>query len=134
MEFQRFETTVVLETNGFEHKGVVYYAKVKDDRETIVLAENHRWREGFLMLLMTPKDIDAKEAHRLINNLVNSHFVCQRCLNDWDGAVTFRIDVDLRKNMAERIVCAYCDPVSCDIIKPFDYQEVVRTACKHKRS
>ena len=134
MEFKRFETTVIQGGKyfSFKHRGVVYYAKAKDDRETILLAANHRWREGYLMVVISPKDIDDKEAHRLINYYANAYIACQRCLRSWDGGISFRIDV--RRGEPGHVVCAYCDPTVFDMVLPFDYQEVARDACKHRHS
>jgi len=134
MEFKRFETTVIREGRymSFERKGVVYYAKVKGDRETILLAANHRWREGYLMVVMSPRDIDDKEAHRLINYYANAYIACQRCLRAWDGGISFLIDI--KRGEPGEVVCAYCDPTIFDMVLPFDYQEVARNACKHRHS
>ena len=127
----RFETEVELEGQHFHfrHKGVVYHVKSKGDTETIVLAENHRWRDGYLMVVYSDKDMDHKEAHKLINDYVNRYLMCQSCYNEWDGATTFRIDI--KGGLFVRVLCAYCDPTVHDLVKPYDYQEVVRSACKH---
>ncbi len=120
---KRFETDVILGGRYFhiKHRGVVYHVKHNGDTETILLASNHRWREGYLMVIISPKEIDAKEMHKLINDYVNRLIWCQRCLNEWDGAVSFRID--LRGNKFERVVCAYCDPTVDFAVGFFDNME-----------
>jgi uncharacterized Zn-finger protein len=134
MDIKRFETTVVVDLGGLSitRKGVVYAVRFndnKDDRETILLAANHRWREGYLMVVMSNRDIDKETAHKLIDYFVNAYIACRRCLRKWDGAVSFRIDI---KGKYGEVTCAYCDPTIYDMVLPFDYQEVAREACKHK--
>jgi len=123
---KRFVTDVILNLThfSFKHKGVVYYVKRKGDTETIVLAENHRWRDGYLMVVMRDKDMDAKEARELINGYVNRVIWCQKCHSEWGGEVSFRIDI--RGNRIVRMVCARCDPTVDDIVRHFENLEGVK--------
>jgi hypothetical protein len=121
---KRFETYV--ETgSGVVHKGVVYHVKHDADIETTILAGNHRWRPGFLMVVISPRDITAEEAHRLINNYVNSYIWCHICRRDAVGYISYRIDFDL-KSRSGRVVCAYCDPTVDFITGFFDGLERAR--------
>ncbi len=134
MDIKRFETTVIVSLNrvSIKQKGVLYAVRFndnKDRRETILLAANHRWREGYLFVVMSNKDIDKEAAHKLIDYYVHAYIACQKCLREWDGGVSFRIDV---KGDYGEVVCAYCDPTIYDMVLPFDYQEVAREACKHR--
>ena len=128
---KRIETTVDYDVGGLAvvHKAVVYVVRFNDNKgETILLAANHRWREGFLMVVMTDKDIDDRTARKLFDRFI--HIMCERCLRKYDGGVNFRFD--LKGNRITRAVCSYCDPTVYDLVLPFDYQEVARTACKHR--
>jgi len=120
---KRFVTDVILRTKFFhiKHRGVVYYVRTEGDTETILLAENHRWRDGYLMVVYRNKDVDDREAHRLINDYVNSNIWCQECHNMWNGSTSFR--VDLKNGRFTRVVCAYCDPTVDDMVKAFDRLE-----------
>jgi hypothetical protein len=107
---RRFETYVELGRDvAVMHKGVVYHVKYDADKETIILASNHRWRPGFLMVVISPRDITAEEAHKLINDYANSFIWCHTCLRDGVGHTSYRIDFDL-KSRSGRVVCTYCDP------------------------
>ncbi len=132
MDFRRIETTVIHDISGLAiaHKAVVYVIRFNGNRddEMILLAANHRWRDGFLMVVMTNKDIDDKDVRKLFERYV--HIMCERCLRKWDGGVNFRID--LKGNRITRAMCSYCDPTIYDLVLPFDYQEVARGACKHR--
>jgi len=122
-QVKRFETDVILRTKFFhiKHRGVVYHVRTDGDTEAILLAENHRWRDGYLMVVMRNKDMDSREARELINDYVNGNIWCQECHNMWDGAVSFR--VDLKNGRIVRAVCAYCDTTVDDMVKAFDRQE-----------
>jgi hypothetical protein len=116
---KRFETNVVFGRDiSVVHRGVVYHVKHGADMETIVLAGNHRWRPGFLMVVISPRDISAEEARRLINDYANRLVWCYTCLREWSGDTSFRIDLDSRSGKFKRVVCAYCDP-TVDFIAGF---------------
>jgi hypothetical protein len=125
---KRFETNVVFGRGiAVVHRGVVYHVKHGADMvETIVLAGNHRWRPGFLMVVISPRDISVEEAHRLINDYADSFVWCHTCLKEWSGDVSFRIDLDLRSGKFKRVVCAYCDPTVDFIAGFFDSLERAR--------
>jgi hypothetical protein len=134
MDIKRYETKVEVDYTYFSmvHKAVVYVVKFNDNKdiETILLAANHKWREGYLMVVMTNRDINEREARKLADEYVNGYIVCDKCRRKWDGIISFRIDI--RGNRYERVVCAYCDPTVFDLVLTFDYQEVARSACRHK--
>jgi len=122
---KRFETDVVFGRDiAVVHRGVVYHVKHGADTETVVLASNHRWRPGFLMVVISPRDISAEEAHRLINDYANRFVWCHTCFREWSGGTSFRID--LRSGKIKRVVCAYCDPTVDFIAGFFDSLERAR--------
>jgi len=124
---RRFETYVDFGSGiAVVHKGVVYHVKHDADKETIILASNHRWRPGFLMVVISPKDITAEEAHKLINDYADSFIWCHTCLREGVGHTSYRIDFDL-KSRSGRVVCAYCDPTVDFIAGFFDSLERVRS-------
>jgi hypothetical protein len=134
METKRYETQVEVDHKYFTmvHKAVIYVVRFNDnnDTETILMAANHRWREGHLMVIITNRDVSEKEAHKRLDYLLNSYIVCERCHRELDSFISFRIDI--RRNRYKRVVCAYCDPTVYDMVLPYDYQEVARHACKHR--
>jgi len=80
---KRFETNMVFGRDiAVVHRGVVYHVKHGADTETIVLASNHRWRPGFLMVVISPRDISVDEAHRLINDYANRFVWCHTCFRE----------------------------------------------------
>jgi hypothetical protein len=132
MDMKRIETRVELDVGGLAvvHKAVVYVVRDSGTDETLLLAPNHRWRDGILMVVFG-RDIDDKAARKLFYRY--SHAMCERCLRKWDGTVGFR--VDLNNGRIVRAVCAYCDPTVYDLVLGYDYEEVARQArqeCKHK--
>jgi hypothetical protein len=118
---KRFETKVEFGNDiVVVHKGVVYHVKHDADTETVVLASNHRWRPGFLMVIISPRDISAEEAHKLINDYANRFIWCHKCLREGVGHTSFRMDIDLKSGKFKRVVCAYCDPTADFIAGFFD--------------
>jgi RNase P subunit RPR2 len=106
---KRFVSRVIV--GHFMHKAVVYHVKTRgvgEADETIILAANHRWRDGYLMVVMREKDMDQKEAQQIAKQYTQQYIWCQYCHNAWDGAVSFRIDI--KDNHFVRVVCAVCDP------------------------
>jgi hypothetical protein len=103
---RRFEVSV--EKFGFKHKGVVYHVKHDVDTETVLLAKSPGWYGEYLMVVISPRDISAEEARRLINEYANSEVRCQRCRRIFSETTPFRID--LKNGRVERAICAHCDP------------------------
>jgi len=111
VNIRRFVTKVELRMRHFSivHKGVVYHVKHNGDMETILLANNHKWRDSYLMVVISNKDIDEKKAHELINYYVDAKYLmCERCKVEWSGDMSFRIDME--NGRITRMVCARCDP------------------------